>query len=217
MSDAVKPPRRAYRSAVRQESARRTRRAIVVAATELFVRRGYAATSLADIAAAADVARPTVFAAFGSKPAILRHVLDQALAGDDEPVPVAQREWFAPVWEAGTPAEVLDAYAGVCAVIGARAAGLFEVVRRAADASPEIADLWDTLLANRRAGARMVVEHARGLGPLRPDLTGERAVDVLWLLNDPALYAGLVSGQGWPAEEFVDWLARTMRSALLED
>ncbi len=217
MPDAVKPPRRVYRSPTREASARRTRQVIVAAATGLFVQRGYAATSLAEIAADAGVARPTVFAAFGSKPALLQQVLDQALAGDDEPVPVAQREWFAPVWRASSPAEVLDAYAAVCSVIGGRAAELFEVVRRAADASVEIAGLWDGLLANRRAGARMVIEHARGLGPLRPDLAGERAVDVLWLLNDPANYANLVSRQGWPPHEFVEWLARTMRSALLED
>src|SRR5262252_1922799 len=90
-------PRRQYRSPVREEGAQRTRQAIVAAASELFLERGYVATSLADVAAAAGVARPTVFAAFGSKPALLQQVLDEALAGDDEPVPVAQRPWFQPI------------------------------------------------------------------------------------------------------------------------
>lgn len=214
MVDPVKP-RRTYRSAVRERSARRTRRDVVAAAARLFVERGYAATSLADIAEVAEVARPTVFAAFGSKPALLRQVLDQALAGDDEPVPVAQRDWFAPVWGATSPDGALRAYAEVCVLIGGRAAELFEVVRRAADESAELAGLWGSLVDNRRTGAAGVIDHTRRLGPLRSDLTVDRAVDVLWLLNDPALYASLVLRQGWPVDDFGAWLARSMRSALL--
>ncbi|ACZ85655.1 putative transcriptional regulator, TetR family [Streptosporangium roseum DSM 43021] len=208
-------PKRRYQSRLREDGTRRTRQAIVAAAGELFVANGYVATSLADIAVAAGVARPTVFAAFGSKPALLREVLDQALAGDDAPVPVADRPWFKPVWDATTQAAVLDAYAQVCVLIGGRAAALFETVRRAADAAPEVTELWDTLQANRRAGARMVVERLRSTGPLRPGLDGERAVDVMWLLNDPAHYSAMVQRCDWPADSFRDWLAGVMRDALL--
>src|SRR5438105_9869767 len=96
---------------------------------------------------------------FGSKPALLRQVLDQALAGDDEPIPVAARPWFQPVWEAPAQDTALDAYAQVCTLIGGRAAQIFEAVRRAADAVPEVTELWNTLQGNRRAGAHMVVKH----------------------------------------------------------
>ena len=208
-------PRRTYRSPVRAEGARRTRQAVIAAASKLFVERGYAATSLADVAASAGVARPTVFAAFGSKPALLSQVLDEALAGDDEPVPVAQRPWFRPVWEATSPAAVLDAYAKVCLLIAQRAARLFETVHRAADEAPDVAELWRTLQENRRAGARMVIEHAREMGGPAGKLSGEPAVDVLWLYNDPELYAALVLDRGWKEPAFLDWLSASMRSALL--
>ncbi len=208
-------PRRRYESPMREENARRTRAAIVAAASELFTARGYAATSLADVGAAAGVARPTVFAAFGSKPALLRQVLDQALAGDDEPVPVAARPWFRPVWEAPTQDAVLDAYARVCTLIGGRAAQIFEAVRRAADASPEVTELWNTLQGNRRAGAQMVVTHLQTLGPLRPALGTIRATDLLWVFNDPAHYNSLVLQCGWPEAEFTAWLSSQMRHALL--
>jgi hypothetical protein len=89
--------KRQYQSATRDDGARRTRQAVVAAAAELFISRGYASTTLADVAGAAGVARPTVFAAAGSKAALLKLVLDQALSGDDEPVAVADRPWFAPV------------------------------------------------------------------------------------------------------------------------
>ncbi|NGM15400.1 TetR family transcriptional regulator [Verrucosispora sp. WMMA2044] len=209
---------RPYRSRIREENARRTRQAVVAAATELFVARGYTATSLADVAAAAGVARPTVFAAFGSKAALLRQVLDEALAGDDEPVPVAQRPWYRPVWEATTGGEVLDAYAGICTLIGARTTRVFETVRRAADGSPEVAEVWRTLLSNRRLGATMVVERMRALDArLRQGSDVEAAIDEVWFYNDPAHYGALVLERGWREETFRRWLGRSLRHALLSD
>lgn len=187
----------------------------MTAAGGLFVERGYAAVSLADIAAAAGVARPTVFAAFGSKAALLRQVLDEALAGDDEPVPVAQRPWFQPVWQATTPSEVLDAYAKVCTVIGARSARMFEAVRRAADADAAVAELWETMLDNRRAGAAMVVKQVQRVGSLRPGMRTDRATDLLSIFNDPGHYHLLVVDRGWSAKAFTAWLAEQMRHNLL--
>ncbi|MDQ4119360.1 MAG: TetR/AcrR family transcriptional regulator [Actinomycetota bacterium] len=208
--------RRTYHSPMRAEAARRTRRAIVAAATELFVERGYTAASLREVAQVVGVARPTVAAAFGSKPALLRQVVDEALAGDDEPVPVAERPWFAPVWNATDPPAVLDAYALVCTVIGRRAARVFEVVRRAADESGEIAELWAALTRNRRLGAAMPVRRVVETGALRQGLSVERAVDRVWILNDPAHYAALVLDQGWPEHDYRDWLAEQMRAGLLD-
>lgn len=205
--------KRPYRSAVRDEAARRTRRAVVAAAAGLFVARGYAGTSLRDVAEAAGVARPTAAAAFGSKPALLRQVLDEALAGDDEPVPVARRPWFAPVWAATTTEDVLTAYADVCLLIGRRAGRLFEVVHRAAGDAPEVTELWEGLRRNRREGAAMVVGRARGRGPLR--LPAERAVDVVWASNDPAHYVTFVLERGWPEADLREWLASQNAAALL--
>ena len=169
MSD-VNTPRRNYHSPVRAEAARRTRRVIAAAAAELFVDKGYTATSLRDVAEIAGVARPTVTAAFGSKPALLRQALGEALAGHDEPVAVAQRPWFTPVWEATNPAGVLEARAGVCVVMNERVARVFEMVHQAAGGSREIAELWSTVTRNRRFGAELVIGQAALTGPLRDDI-----------------------------------------------
>jgi hypothetical protein len=152
---------------------------------------------------------------FGSKPALLRTVLDQALAGDDESVPVAQRDWFRPVWRARTPAGVLAAYAKVCTIIGERAAPHFEVVRQAQDDAADAAELWHTLVENRRRGAAMVVDCARRSGSLRPGLSRERAIDRLWVFNDPAHYAALVGGCAWSRRDFQRWLTEQMQASLL--
>ena len=83
--------RRAYRSSIRRGDAPAL---VCEAAYRLFSTKGYLATSIEDIAAEAGVARPTVFTAVGPKPVILRTVVDQALAGDDAPVPIAERSWW---------------------------------------------------------------------------------------------------------------------------
>ncbi len=213
---AVRTPTRAYNSPVREESARRTRLQIVVAARDLFLERGYASCSVTDIAAAAGVARPTVLSVFGTKAQLLREVVDVAMAGDDEPVPVAERPWFQPVWQATTPTGCLVAYAHVCTLISRRSAAVVEVVRHASDENEELAEHWATLQRNRRTGAGTIVRRVRQLGgPLAPGLTSARAVDLVWWLNDQHHYTTLVSSSGWSEKAFDRWLADQMTRSLL--
>lgn len=198
----VSGAKREYRSPLREQNARRTRNTVVEAAARLFVERGYAATSFADIAEAAGVSRPTAFAAFGSKPALLHQVLDQAMAGDDEPVPVAQRPWFRPVWEATEPGAVMDGYAEVGKLINGRSAKLIEVVRRAADDSAEVAELWETVQRSRRAGAAMVMRYLASLSRAPRHFDIDRATDIVWIFSDPAHYDVLVGQCGRTEDDY---------------
>ena len=88
MAEAVKKP---YVSRLRDQQARATRRAIVNAAAELFITRGYGSTTVDDIAQAAGVSRKTVFTSVGGKPAALKLAIDWAIVGDDEDVPLLER------------------------------------------------------------------------------------------------------------------------------
>ena len=87
MADVKRP----YRTTIRRGDAPKL---ICAAGYRLFSDKGYLATSIEDIAAEAGVARPTIFTAVGPKATILRLVVDHALAGDDAPVPIAQRPWW---------------------------------------------------------------------------------------------------------------------------
>ena len=207
---------RPYSSSVRAEAARRTRFRVVQAAGHLFIERGYAATSLHDIANAAGVARPTVTAAFGSKATILGEVLDVALAGDDEPVPVRERPWFAPVWQADTGSGCLEAYADVVVLISERAAQVVDVIHRASDGGPGVEQLWQRWQRNRRLGAAMVIDRDVVLAGLRPGLERDAAVDVLWTLNDSSLYRALVRDAGWSTQAYRRWLGDSMCRLLLD-
>jgi len=83
--------KRAYQSKLRGAHAQSTREAVIAAAGRLFAERGYAATSIEDIAEAAGVSRATVFTSVGGKPILLKTALDVAIVGDDEPVPLPER------------------------------------------------------------------------------------------------------------------------------
>jgi hypothetical protein len=61
----------------------------------------------------------------------------------------------------------------------------------------------------------MVIERASSLGPLVAGLDLDRAADILWIFNDPALYDALVTGRGWPEADFTTWLSGQIRHALL--
>ena len=91
---------RTYNSPRRREQAASTRRAILAAAQRLFERDGYAATSIAAIAAGARVSNKTVYLAFESKSALLRALWNLLLRGDEGEAPVAQRQWYRKVLEA---------------------------------------------------------------------------------------------------------------------
>src|SRR4051812_34471728 len=73
--------RRRYDSASRRDTARRRRAAVVDAARRLFLRDGFAATTIARIAADAGVSEETVYKTFGNKVGLVRAIRDGALAG----------------------------------------------------------------------------------------------------------------------------------------
>ena len=211
------PVKRSYRSALRDERAAWTRLSIIRAGTAMFVEQGYGPVSIDAVAAAAGVSRATVFNAVGAKAALLRACYDVAVVGDDEPVPLPERPWAKPVREAPDSRTLLVRYAHMITIVGHRVADIYEVMRGAASAHPDVREHWGQIRAERRGGAANVVAMLRARGPLRAGLHPEAAGDIVSVLIDPGLYHELVGQQGWRDDAFEAWLAETFVAQLLAE
>jgi AcrR family transcriptional regulator len=206
-------PARRYRSAIRENQARRTRRRLLEAATAVFLERGYAGTTMRAVAAGAGVSVPTIESLFGTKARLLKAAIDVAIAGDDEPVAVLDRPW-AQVAEGSTSlGEFLALTAGTIAVAQQRSSGLILAVFEGSSLDAELAALRDQMVDQREATAVWIVREMTRLAPLRCGL--DEAVDVVWLLMDPAVYSRLTRQRGWIMERYRRWMAEALARQLV--
>lgn len=208
--------RQPYRSQLRSEQAAATRLLVLDAATRLFVERGYTATSIDAIAEEAGVARSTVFTAAGGKPWLLKTAYDRALAGDDEPVPIAGRAITQELRATADAASVVSRYADFIAEAAGRVSAIYEAVRSAAGSDLEVQQLWDEISEQRLIGAGKFIALLKGKGVLREGLSPRHARDIVWIHNDPGMHYALVRCRGWTQRRYRDWLARTLGDQLLK-
>jgi AcrR family transcriptional regulator len=211
MSEHVK---RSYSSALRAAQVRETRRAIVSAAARLFVEQGYGLTTVDAIAEQAGVSRKTVFVAVGGKLELLKLALDWAVVGDDQPIPLADRPELFETRRATSVDAMLRGWVDVVVPIAARVHGLSAALAAAAAFDDDARRLREANQAQRLAGARAFVTHLAAHNGLRPGLSVEHAVDIVWLHSEPAMYHRLVTERGWPESDYRDWLLRTIKHQL---
>jgi AcrR family transcriptional regulator len=207
--------KRTYRSTLRTTRAADTRRAIVEAATRLFTEQGYAATTTDAIAATAGVSRKTVFTAVGGKADLLKTALDWAVAGDDQPIALADRPEIGALLALTDPARLLSGWIALQVQIDTRVWGLFRALAVAAETDPSARELLATMQDQRHAGAAVIVDRVAELGALSTALSRADAVDVAWLSSDPVLFDRMVRVRGWSVTRFESWLATTLTDQLL--
>jgi AcrR family transcriptional regulator len=203
----TRKPSRSYVSATRAERARQTRERTIEAATRLFVQQGYAATTMRGIAAAARVSVPMVELLFGTKAQLLHVVIDVAIAGDDEPVPVLSRPWAI---EAGSARDLVDFLSAVAQVLGeaqTRSAGVLLTAYEAARSDPDIEVLIADRESQRQRTASWIVGGVAARSPLRPGVDRVGAIDTVWMLMDPVVFSRLTRHRGWSADRYASWFA----------
>jgi AcrR family transcriptional regulator len=208
---------RAYNSRLRLERADATRVAIAAAAGRLFAERGYAATSIEEIATAAGVGRATIFTSVGGKPELLKEAYRLAVRGPaNANTPLGQPGRIRRISAEPDAHKLLAGYANAIVEVGRRLAPLYEAVRAAAYANPEAREFWQLITEERRTAASGIVRRLAERNALLHGLDRQSASDILWVLNDPGLYQLLVTQRRWTQRRFRTWLTGSMQTQLLE-
>jgi len=205
MEDAVKGARR-YSSPLRHEQAAATRAQVLAAARELFTAQGYPATTVGQIAAQAGVSVDTLYATVGRKPQLLREVVETAISGTDRTVPAEERGYVIALRAAPGAVAKIRIYTDAIATISPRTAPIFAALRDASRTDQSCADL-DLEISKRRADNMLrFAADLRATGELRPELTDRFIADTIWATSGWEHYAQLVTGRGWTATQFGDYL-----------
>lgn len=205
---------RPYRAPGREARARRTRAGILSAGHDAFARRGFSAT-IGEVADLAGVSRATVELAFGTKAALLDAIVDVALAGDDEPVPVLERSWVRDLAPASV-ADFLAAAAGGFAAGARRVSPLLRALEEGASGNASLTELNERLSRQRTVMAAWVVDGVVGRGALARDLTPGQAREVVLVLIDPVVHGRMLVDWTWTVDRLSSWLARSFQRLLVD-
>ena len=213
MTDRVNPRR--YDSTHRQRQAAETRGRILRAAQELFLRDGYAATTLAAVAEHAGVAVQTVYASTRSKRDILKGIVDLAVSGEDEQLPVQASTRWHEIETEPDPRTKLGMLARLHGEICAREAPAFTIMADAAGSDPEIRALMRELADQRYRDHLQLAKALHRSGGLKPRLSARRAADMISVLANERTYLVLVDDRHWPVHDYEAWLAGQLIASLL--
>ncbi len=199
----------------RAEKTLRTRQRMLGSARRHFLEHGFAATTVAQIAAGADVAEQTIYYTFGTKGRLLIEVVESSAAGYDDPEPVPERAWFKEMLSAPTGQGVLALDVEHGMAIYERVADLWPAINAAAATDGEVAEYWAGVAVGKRKGAEAILERIVELGELRPGLDQATATEILYVLSGHDVYRSFVLDARWPVPEYRAWLFATLVQQLL--
>jgi AcrR family transcriptional regulator len=200
-----RPVKRKYDASSRRAAAEATRDRISAAAEDLFVRDGYARTSIRAVAKAAAVAEATIYLAFPNKAALLDAVILRAVR--DNP-----SERLAAI-TAAPPEQILPRLASSNAVLMARAGRLIALGESASLMDAELRPLRDRAHGNLRAAFRAVADRLDEAGLLR--VSAQEAADDLYAIAGEGTYLRMTEGAGLSSDRYACWLTDTLGTILL--
>lgn len=213
MEERVK---RQYRSPTRTAAAEETRARIRAAAAELFVARGFQATTLKDVADQAGVGERTLYDSFGNKLGLLRHTMAILTMGDESRVRAADRPEAIAARELDDPKEALTSHLKAATDLMNRAGDLILV----ADALPGVdPGLARTVAHGNQAAYELSLKMAQRLetrGELRAGLSAADAADIIYTLSSPGVFRTLRRMRRWSQRRYQDWVVTTATQQLLK-
>jgi hypothetical protein len=128
-----------------------------------------------------------------------------------------QRSWYREVLDEPDARRQLVLTARASRAAKTRLGGVLAVVRDAAAADPDAAELWRRIGEEFHAMQRAIVSSIARKRALKPGLGVERAADVLWTLNHPDVWRLLVLERGWTPARWERWFAEAAQAELLGD
>jgi AcrR family transcriptional regulator len=176
-----------------------TRQRIRQVARELFLARGYAAATVADIARTAAVAPQTVYFTYGSKAAVLSAIIDAEIVGDVDPVPLLERPAVKKLATIADPGSRLHRVVALLCDVTERVAPLYEIARGGSIDS-EVKTLLDRQEGQRRTTHRALTAFVAD--DLQSGLAAEEAADRLYALISHDMYWLLVERCGWSRQRW---------------
>jgi AcrR family transcriptional regulator len=193
----------------RARQAAQTRDEILGAARALFAKRGYANTSVKDIAARAEVSVQTVYDSVGSKAELVRQLNDHI----DAEAGIGQIAMTIPTIDdphalAAIPARITRALVEHCGDI-VRATGA------AAATDAALAALAHEGHRRHLDGTRRLTERIESLGALRPGLSVEDAAATIAAITDAWFALRLVDNYEWSFAKVEAWMTRMVEQAVL--
>lgn len=206
--------KRRYDNSRREAQSRQTRLRIIEAARAQFVAHGYPATTLEEIAAAADTSLPTLYRLFASKRVLLKEVLDVTLGGDDEPIEFGDRPEVRAARAEPDPAGLIRAFACIGREFMARSAPILHVLDTAAQVDPGAAQLMAEIRQQRHTGQSRIAAALAARGALDPNLSESEAADIVYAAMSPDVYRIFTVDRGWTPDMYERWLTRALCSLL---
>jgi AcrR family transcriptional regulator len=210
MSDCVKP--KTQNSPLRREQAAITRARIVEAAGVVFAASGYDRARIEDIARQAGVAYPTVYKAFGNKPALLAAAVAAAMSGSEHDQ-VERQSWWLEQLDEPDPERQLRLIARNARRIYDRSGRLLEVVRAAAAGDDAIHTLWQSVNDDRLERSRASAKRLASKTDL--STTASETARTLWALTGPELYVLQTDAGTATPNRYERWLADLLVAAIL--
>ncbi|MFI5839050.1 TetR/AcrR family transcriptional regulator [Catenuloplanes sp. NPDC051500] len=200
-----------YRSPRREDAAAATRAAILTAARDLFLERGYATVTVPEIAKAARVATQTVYASAGGKSGVLAALL-QPLLDDTSAV-----EANAGGRETTDPRRVLALAASGSRRVHENHRDILHGLIRQAPGEPAAQLAIDDAVAKCLRGLTGVADRLLQLDGLRAGLGREQLIDELYFFFGHHAWYDLVADRGWTFDRAETWLATAAARTLLEN
>lgn len=202
---------RGYHSPLRAAQAEQTRRRVLEAARRLFVQRGYAGTTVAAVADAAEVSPETIYLSLGGKRGLLEGVME--ITGPHEAA-ATDETWWQTVGELPSATERLAKNVEYSCRILARTRPIHAIIRGAADKEAFAAQLGRQLLLERLTFQTERIRRFLG-DDLKPGLTVTGAGERYCALASPELYNLLTTELRWSADQHRDWLTHLLTIELL--